>query len=653
MLDVRLSRPIEGEGTLVVRSQAALGSFPVRAEPLRLTPEGAVRHSGYVRVANDGAVRLEVADATGMMQLAPEQFPGEPVEDGVRQVFVYRFASADYGYRVVADQIVPEVNVSQIATYEIAETDRVINADIELDIREAPLREWTMTIPADYSVVSVTGNNLADYAPETEANGGTRNLKMIFADAIDGRQLLHLRLEKNQAAGGWASGSCRRCCIRGRNRCAGMSAWYRCRGIASRPGRRTNLVEVPLSYFPNQVTGLQQAYRLREPGWSATMEIDALGQSVQADVFHLYSLKEGVVYGSVLINYFVVGAPANEWRIAVPKAAGNIDVVGQNVQREWRREGDQIIVSLHQPVLGPATLLVTFEQPMSARGGTIDPGEVQPLGVQGERGYIQVVSPLEVKYDVTKADGGLLKLEPLELPTEFRLLTSSPVAGDLSIHRAALRAGDECRVVSARGDGGPGGRFREALEPDFARWPGGDGCAVLCEDARRRRRCGWCCREGVKLWEARVGERGGQRPGGRRPDTGPAAAADEPERAGRGGAAARADGGAGGASGADRAEDARADGHRRMDVAQRSGPAARAAGRDGGVAGIERDGERVRVGVEPRASGRAGDAGGGRAGGRAAEARERLAAGGWVAGVRGGDRHRAEPGRGCGYRTGG
>ena len=187
-----------------------------------------------------------------------------------------------------------------------------------------------------------------------------------------------------------------------------------------------NLVDVPLSYFPNQVTGLQQAYRLREPGWSAAVEIAALGQSVQADVFHLYSLKEGMVYGSVLINYLVVGAPANEWRVSVPKSAGNIDVVGQNVRREWRREGDQIVVPLHQPVLGPATLLVTFEQPMSARGGVIDPGEVAPLNVQGERGYIQVVSPLEVKYDIAKAEGGLLKLEPLELPAEYRLLTSSP-----------------------------------------------------------------------------------------------------------------------------------------------------------------------------------------------------------------------------------
>ena len=86
-------------------------------------------------------------------------------------------------------------------------------------------------------------------------------------------------------------------------------------GYRVAPKSVDKLAEAPLSYFQNQVTGLQQAYRLRDAGWSATMTIAALPQSAQADVFHLYSLKEGIVYGSVLINYFVVGAPANEWRI--------------------------------------------------------------------------------------------------------------------------------------------------------------------------------------------------------------------------------------------------------------------------------------------------------------------------------------------------
>jgi hypothetical protein len=429
-LDVRLSRPLEGEGAFVVRSQAALGSFPVRAEPVRLTPEGTVRHAGIARVANSGAVRLEVAEVEGMLQLAPAQFSGPALEAGVRQVFVYRFPSGQYRYAVLASQVEPEVNVSQVVTCELAETDRIVQADLELDIREAPLRDWTLSVPADYAVVAVTGADVADHALESEVRDGRRLLKIIFRKSVDGRQLVRLRLEKNQAAaaGAWMLPALQfpgAKSVRGHVG-AVAAPGYRLVPQVSGQGGIAGLVEVPLSYFPRQTAGLQQAWRLRAPDWSAAVAIEALGQSVQADVFHLYALKEGVVHGSVLINYFVVGAPASEWRLEVPETAGNIDVVGQNVRRDWRREGNQVVVALHQPVLGAATLLVTFEEPMSARGGVVRPGEVRPLGVQAERGYLQVVSPLQVKHEVRTATGGLLRLEPLELPTELRLLTSSP-----------------------------------------------------------------------------------------------------------------------------------------------------------------------------------------------------------------------------------
>ena len=425
VLEVCLSRPWEKSGSISVRSQSPLGDFPVRTEGLRLTPEGGVRHSGFVRVVNDGAVRLEVAGISGMMQLAAAQFPGADLDPGARQVLVFRFPSASYAYRIVATQILSEVGVSQIVLYKLADTDRVISADLELDIREAPLREWTLGIPEDYAVVSLSGEAVADYAAETVTKNGQRALKVLFRTAVDGRQLIRLRLEKNQAAaaGEWSLPSLS---------FPGVKSVRGHNGVDSTPGFRVlagkteRLVEMPLNYFPAQVAGLQEAFRQREADWSATIQVEALGQSVQADVFHLYSLKEGIVYGSVLFNYFVVGAPANEWRIEVPESAGNIDVVGQNVRRDWRREGNQVIVSLHQPVLGAATLLVTFEQPMSARGGMIAPGEVRPIGVQGERGFLQVVSPLQVKSDVLKAEGALLKLEPLELPAEFRLLTTTP-----------------------------------------------------------------------------------------------------------------------------------------------------------------------------------------------------------------------------------
>ena len=47
--------------------------------------------------------------------------------------------------------------------------------------------------------------------------------------------------------------------------------------------------------------------------------------------------------------------------MAVATAAKQVMVDGQDV-RTWRREGDTLIVSLHQPVMGPYTLLLTFEE---------------------------------------------------------------------------------------------------------------------------------------------------------------------------------------------------------------------------------------------------------------------------------------------------
>ena len=53
---------------------------------------------------------------------------------------------------------------------------------------------------------------------------------------------------------------------------------------------------------------------------------------------------------------------------------------------------------------------------------------MRPLGVQGERGFVQVVSPLQVNHKST-SEGALLKIDPSELPAEFRLLSSAPTLG--------------------------------------------------------------------------------------------------------------------------------------------------------------------------------------------------------------------------------
>lgn len=425
MLEATLSQPITGTSQILIRSQTSLDPFPVKVAGLRLTPEGAIRHSGYLRIANSGSVRIEPTSLVGLTQLAPEKFPGEEIK--ARQTYVYRFPAADHSFAIAADRIEPEVNISQLVLYQLSETDRIIKADIELDIRDAAIREWDFDIPADYSVVAVTGASVADYISASTAEGGRRRLKVVFNKETAGRQLVSLQLEKSEIAaeGEWAL---QRLEFPGAETVRGAIGIMSAAGFRVAVGQTDLLVEKPLSYFPKQKAQLQQAFRIREPNWSATMNIEMLDRSVQSDVFHLYSLSQETVYGSALINYFVTGAPVSEWKLSVPASTGNVMVDGQNI-RTWRREADTVIVSLHQPVMGPHTLLVTFEEKPDKTKSTFLAGQIEPLDVQGERGYVQVVSPMQVEIETVSMSDHLLKLDPLELPAEFRLLSTAPALG--------------------------------------------------------------------------------------------------------------------------------------------------------------------------------------------------------------------------------
>src|SRR5436190_563780 len=67
-LIVQLNQPQKDQFALQVQMQTPLGAFAQAVDGMRFRPEGATRFAGYVRIVNEGAVRLEVAQASGMWQ---------------------------------------------------------------------------------------------------------------------------------------------------------------------------------------------------------------------------------------------------------------------------------------------------------------------------------------------------------------------------------------------------------------------------------------------------------------------------------------------------------------------------------------------------------------------------------------------------------
>ncbi|HTA30451.1 MAG TPA: hypothetical protein VK731_08190, partial [Candidatus Cybelea sp.] len=445
LLVIQLNQPQKDQFSIQVQAQTPLGAFPQTAEALRLTPENATGFSGFLRIVNEGAVRLEVAQAGGTSQISPEQFPESETtkaafRTGGNQRFAYRFAGADFALRIQADQILPELSASEVLAYHRGENELSVEAEIELDIREAPLRELLLRVPKGYAVARLNAPSLSDYFltdivyKDLPVGAEQSELRLVFGQPITGRQLVQLRLEHNQSLGetNW---TLPRIDLAKAKSARGFVGYSADPGFRLTAERTQALTEIAAAYYPGQLPGIQAAFRLTDAAWTATVHVERLPQTVQADVLHLFSIGEGIAYGCSVINYVVSGAPVSSFRIELSNEYANVEFTGKDI-RNWQSNAGGYVVQLHTPVSGPYTLLATYERPFKPQGATLAFTGAHPLDAQSEQGYTLVTSAYQFEVKPADVSPGLLPLEIGEVPPEYRLFSDAPV---LAAYRYAAR----------------------------------------------------------------------------------------------------------------------------------------------------------------------------------------------------------------------
>lgn len=444
VLTIQLNQPQKDSFSLQVQLQTPLGAFPQTADAVRLQPEEATRFAGYLRVVNEGAVRLEVTQASGLSQISPEQFPESDAaraafRAGGSQRFAYRFSSADYALRVQADQIQPELTVSEVLAYHHGQNELAIDAELELDVREAPLRELLLRVPRGYAIARLNATGMSDYflteQPLTPADaegvaegreqGAPSELRIVYGQPVSGRQVVQLRLERNKPLGetNWALPRVEVAKAKSVRGNVGVSADA---GFRLTAERTQALTETATAFFPRKVANLQAAFRLSEPGWSAALRVERLPQTVTADGFNLFSIGEGIAYGSSVMNYLISGAPVSALRVALSDEYFNVEFTGKDV-RNWQKTTNGYLVQLHSPVAGGYTLLATYERPFKAQGETLAFTGAQPLDAQSESGHTLVISAYQFQVKPADVSPGLLPLETGEVPAEYRLFFDAPI----------------------------------------------------------------------------------------------------------------------------------------------------------------------------------------------------------------------------------
>jgi hypothetical protein len=452
-LSVALSRPKEDSYRIQIEGETVLAKFPCPVDLPVIIPKSVIRTSGFLAVGTDSAIKLIVRTSLGLTQIDQASFVAELLapNSAVRPVpqrssFAYQFANIPYDLVLNADDIVPEYSVDHRIAVGLADDDLSATASIELDVRDAGARETVIQVDPSWSVANVAGRHVADY--DVQDKDGERFVHVYFKDALLGRLLLEVRLEKTLGPNELTF-SLPSVAVQGAKSERGHVALAAEKGLRLRvlTDSLTGMREVHTGSVPFPVPGIQQALRFKESGWQATVQIQRTRPGIHAEVFHLVSVGEGVLYCSTTINYLINGAPTKSFTVTIPEEYQNVEFAGRDI-RNWSNDSNTWTVVLQEKAFGDYTLGITYDRQFDYRGGEISVGGVNIEETESEVGYIALASSADLIIEDLKHDGAVMKIDPEEIPTGYKLsLLRDPILRAYKYVVAQNRSGSHIASV--------------------------------------------------------------------------------------------------------------------------------------------------------------------------------------------------------------
>jgi hypothetical protein len=430
-LNVVLARPQTKQYGIQIQAEAALADFPSEIDLPVIEPAGCIRSNGSIAVGTDSAIHLLVKKAGGLSQKNAAEFPRiildqeHPRPLPASNAFFYAYAATPYQMRLGLADIVPAYDADQRLVVTVRDDDLIVDAEIDLDVRDATIRRLTVEAPAGFLVAAVKGSQVEDHRVIETKGAGTQQVEIHFREPVLGRVLIAMRLELGRSplgvpvrVGGLT--------VAGAKSQRGAVVVAGEKGVQLEAPKPEGLREVHVSSVPMNAPNAQFAYRFRDKGWGLGLMAREKAAGVRAEAFHLVSIGEGVAYGSVVVNYFISGAPLDELWFKIPDGLQNVEFVGGDVLR-WVREGGLVKVKLQRKVIGDYNLGLTHSQRYE-EGGEVLVGGVECAKVETQTGFICVASHLNLKLEPKGTpDVNLLEIDRSEVPANYRLLVNAPV----------------------------------------------------------------------------------------------------------------------------------------------------------------------------------------------------------------------------------
>ena len=430
-LRITLGRPQRETYRLEIESERSIPAFPCEFTVDSLNPQGVIRSAGMLLVGTDSAVRIQIATMNGLTQTDPAAFPLQTFgATPARSVYTYQYAAVPYSVSLKADDIVTSMTAETGVLCKMEEGILTVEANVQLDVRDAPAREVRLLTDADasWTVSAVSGQHVAESDVDVRTSGNGREIIIPFRKPVEGMALITIRLEKTLVAGstGFTVPTLSLPDARSQR---GYVVAAAARGIRLTAKTAQGMTEVHTASTPIRTEGVQVAYRFREAGWKLDLSIERAKSSLHAELFHLISLGEGVVYVSTAVTCHISGAPVQSLMFRIPEHITLFDVTGANIDT-WTREKDICTVKLMNRVIGDYTLLITYDRPLNYKGGDLQIGEIEMVDTESEMGYLAIATAASVKLEEAKEmPQTLIRIGREEIPAGYAATVTAPVIG--------------------------------------------------------------------------------------------------------------------------------------------------------------------------------------------------------------------------------
>ena len=406
-LNVVLSRRKSGAYALRVSARSRFASLPATVEPLRIVPVAAqpdaavcVRFNELVRIVNDGAVRCEILPRNGQTQVAASAFPrnDEFFEDaGDAQVqAVYRISNGGSGLALTVDEIRPDVSILQ-TTRCYFDSERIVQLTRQrLKIRAAPVYEWTVLVPDDCTVESVSAELLAGYELSEESRDGRRELRLVFTEPLSGEHEIRIFTGKRASVEGAETCALRSLRSPQARFVRGFVGFAAAKNLRPVPVALEGLSEVPSEFYP-QTSGTlpQQVFRMRGADWSADVRVEKTLPALHGSVSTVYEIASDRVRGNAVVRAENDVEPIENVSVALPKNAKFLGV--ENAADFFAPVVDEdgvVALQLRAPRRDAFSFRVNFEFPETPADGfaSADFSGARLADVSGEQGEIFITS---------------------------------------------------------------------------------------------------------------------------------------------------------------------------------------------------------------------------------------------------------------------